>query len=94
MNYSPVQRLEFRPSRNGQIQRFCSEETLLFEEIIVVLVKQIAHKLSGKAIQIRHDRDVETPAAVGRSVDVLRIDQWFVVVEPLKCKIINNRERH
>jgi len=84
-----IQRLELRSARYGHVKSFGSVKALFVEEVEVVLIGKVADQLIGEAMQIRHNWEGHTPAAVARSVDVVRGEfKGFVVVEPIEDWVI------
>lgn len=78
------QRLKLGASRNGQIECLSSEEGLEVKQVEVVFVYQVSQQLVGQTVEGGQLRQRQVPAPIRATIDVLRIGQRLMIIEPVE----------
>lgn len=83
-----VQRLKFGTTRQSNVERFGSEETLLIKQVECVVVRVVAQQLPTDSVQVSHLRKSELEIFVAGPIDLRGVNKGLGVVEPLQDSLI------
>lgn len=83
-----VQRLKFGTTRQSNVERFGSEETLLIKQVECVVVRVVAQQLPTDSVQVGHLRKSELEIFVAGPIDLRGVNKGLGVVEPLQDSLI------
>ena len=86
--YVTIEGLEFRTTRDSQVEGLGSVKRLLIEEIKVVFVSQVRKKLICQTIEVGHDGKRQAPATIGRAIDHFGVLERLMVIEPVEHWVI------
>lgn len=79
-----VQRLKFGTTRQSNVERFGSEETLLIKQVECVVVRVVAQQLPTDSVQVGHLRKSELEIFVAGPIDLRGVNEGLGVVEPFQ----------